>query len=103
VRLVFAEPAATDLEDIIEYIALDDRRAAEAVYRAIVAATELLLAFPALGHPGRLPGTREYSITGLPYIVVYEADTTTVTVLAVFHGARDLRRALATRRKDSEG
>ena len=102
-RLIFAEPAAQDIKDIIAYIALEDRQAAEAVYRAIMKATGLLLEFPALGHPGRLPGTREYSITALPYVLVYQADSSAVTVLAVFHGARDLARALASRRKELGG
>jgi toxin ParE1/3/4 len=103
VRLVFAEPAARDLEDIIAFIALDDRRAAEQVYRTVVSATELLTEFPALGHPGRMPETREYSVAKHPYVIVYEASASTVTVLAVFHGARDLARALASRRREIGG
>ena len=38
-------------------------------------------------------------MTGLPYIVVYEVSAEAVTVLAVFHGARDLARAMAERSK----
>ena len=102
-RLVFAEPAARDLADIVDYVALDDRQAAEAVYRAIISATGLLVEFPSLGHPGRLPGTREYSVAALPYVIVYEADASALTVLAVFHGARDLARALASRRRELDG
>lgn len=99
-RLVFAEPAARDLNDIIEYIALDNPPAAERVFRAIVASAERLADFPEIGHVGRLPDTREFSITGLPYIVVYQIDRDTVTVVAVFHGARDLARSLAARRRE---
>jgi toxin ParE1/3/4 len=99
-RLVFAEPAARDLDDIIAYIALDNRSAAERVYRAIVAAAEQLRDFPEIGHAGRLPGVRELTVVSLPYIVVYQADGETVTVLAVFHGARDLVRALEERRQE---
>ncbi len=65
-RLVFAEPAARDLEDIIDYIALDSSKAAEGVYRAIVAAAGRLKDFPESGHPGRASGTRELSVTALP-------------------------------------
>jgi toxin ParE1/3/4 len=102
VRLVFAEPAARDLDDIIDYIALDNPHAAETVYRAVVAAVQRLQDFPEIGHAGRLPNTRELSIVSLPYVFVYEVEADVVTVLAVFHGARDLARALRERRKDPE-
>ena len=96
--MVFAEPAARDLEDIVNYIALDSPSAAEPVFRALVAATEQLCDFPWIGHPGRLPKTRELSVVSLPYVIAYEVDGETVTILAVFHGARDLARALRERR-----
>ena len=97
-RVVFAEPAAADLDDIIDYIALDDPGAAEKVYQAIVTATARLGDFPNIGHAGRVPDTRELSVTSLPYIVVYEVGDGTVTILAVFHAARDLARAMEARR-----
>lgn len=96
--MVFAEPAARDLEEIVDYVALDSLSAAEAVFRAIVAATEQLVDFPRIGHPGRLPATRELSVVSLPYVIVYEADVDAVTILAFFHSARDLARALRERR-----
>jgi len=100
--LVFAEPAARDLEDIIDYIPLDSPKAAEGVYRALVTAAGRLKDFPESGHPGRAPGTRELSVTALPYIIVYEVGVETVTVVAVFHGARHLARAFKERRGEME-
>ena len=101
-RLVFAESAARDLEDIIDYIALDNPPAAQGVYRAIAAAAERLSDLPELGRAGRLPGTRELTVAALPYMIIYEVGAEVVTVLAVFHGARDLAQALAERRKTLE-
>ncbi|MGV8998277.1 MAG: type II toxin-antitoxin system RelE/ParE family toxin [Parvibaculaceae bacterium] len=101
-RLVFAEPAARDLDNIIDYIAIDNLPAAERVYRAIVATAERLKDFPEIGHIGRLPDTRELSVVSLPYIIVYQTGRDAVTVVAVFHGARDLVRALRERRKEIE-
>jgi toxin ParE1/3/4 len=98
VRLAFAEPAAADLDDIIDYIALDNPSAAEGVFRAIRSAAERLADFPEIGRVGRLPGTREFSVVSLPHIIVYEVGADAVTVLDVFHGARDLARALRERR-----
>ncbi len=96
-HLVIAEPAARDLEGIVDYIALDNPVAAENVYRGIVRAAERLTEFPALGRPGRHPATRELSISNLPYLIVYEVSAEAVIILAVFHTSRDLARALYDR------
>lgn len=99
-RLVFADPAARDLNDIIDFIARDNPRAAGKVFRAIVAATDRLRDFPEIGHTGRLPNTRELLVASQPYIVAYRLSGDSVTILAVFHGARDLARAFRERRKE---
>ncbi len=96
-QLVIAEPAARDLEGIVDYIALDNPVAAENVYRGIVHAAEKLPEFPALGRPGRHPETRELSVPDLPYLIVYEVSAEAVTILAVFHTSRDLAQALRER------
>ena len=95
--LVIAEPAARDLEGIVDYIALDNPDAAESVYRGIVSAAEKLPEFTALGRPGRHPETRELSIADLPYLIVYEVESEAVTILAVFHTSRDFARVLRDR------
>ena len=100
-QLIIAEPAARDLEGIVDYIALDNPAAAENVYRGIVRAAERLPEFPALGRPGRHPETRELSVSGLPYLLVYEVSADAVTILAVFHTSRDLARALRDRVGDN--
>ena len=100
-QLVIAEPAARDLEGIVDYIALDSPVAAERVYWGIVSAAEKLPEFPALGRPGRHPETRELSIADFPYLVVYEVGPEAVTILAVFHTSRDLAKALNERMQAS--
>lgn len=95
--LLIAEPAARDLESIVDYIAQDNPTAAESTYRAIVRAAEKLPAFPAMGRPGRHPETRELSIADLPYLIVYEVGAEQVTILAVFHTARNLVQAMRER------
>ena len=99
-RLVFTEPAERDLDSIIEYIAHDNPHAAEQVYRAIVEAAERLTGFPAMGRAGRVPGTREFPVSSLPYVIVYQASADVVTIVAVFHTSRDLARALAERKSE---
>lgn len=98
-RLVIAEPAARDLEGIVDFIAVDDPRAAERVYWSIVRVAEKLPAFSSLGRPGRHPETRELSVPDLPYLIVYEVGPAAVTILGVFHTSRDLAKALRGRMK----
>jgi len=97
-RLVFAEPAERDLNNILDYIALDNPSAAETVYRAIVATATRLTDFPGMGRSGRLPGTREFPVSSLPYLIVYEVGVDAVTILAVFHTSRDLAQAFVERK-----
>lgn len=98
-RVAFAAAARRDLGAIVDYIAQDNPVAAEAVFDAIRALAARLADFPEMGHAGRLPDTRELTVTGLPYLIVYQVVRDTVTIIAVFHGARDLVHALAERRK----
>jgi plasmid stabilization system protein ParE len=78
-----------DLEGISAWIAKDNPRAAQASSHAF--SMPLALRGPGLGHAGKVPGTREWVVRGLPYIIVYQPnpDLDELTVLAVFHGARD--------------
>jgi len=97
-RLRFAQAARQDLKDILNYIAQDSPNAAEKVYRAIVASAQRVMEFPRVGRPGRLSGTRELPVPSLPYLIVYEIEAEFVTILAVFHGARNLAQAFSERR-----
>jgi toxin ParE1/3/4 len=45
-----------------------------------------------MGHGGRVPGTQEWLVRGLPYILVYQIDPNEVLILGVFHAARDRER-----------
>jgi plasmid stabilization system protein ParE len=42
-----------------------------------------------MGHIGRVPGTQEWVVRGLPYIIVFEVDADEVVILGVFHAAQD--------------
>ena len=90
----WTDPAQTDLYGIIEYLARDNPDAADRVELRIIAAIEGLTEHPRRGRPGRVAGTREFVVPGLPYIVVYTiakarpAADPEVAVLRVVHGAR---------------
>jgi len=46
--------------------------------------------FPGMGRASVVDGTREWHVSGLPYVIVYKVDRakTRLDVLAVYHGAQ---------------
>jgi toxin ParE1/3/4 len=92
-ELRFTERAEAHLESILDYIHKDNPAAAQRVGHAIRTAAEMLRYFPEVGRRGRVLGTREWVVRGLPYIIVYEVmPDETLIVLGVFHGAQDERK-----------
>ena len=86
-RLNWARDAVSDLDSIEEYIGRDNPEAAFRTFAEIIRQAEILAEHPGLGRPGRIEGTRELVIAGLPYIVAYLHRGDTVTLLRVLHGA----------------
>ncbi|MBI5329824.1 MAG: type II toxin-antitoxin system RelE/ParE family toxin [Betaproteobacteria bacterium] len=82
------EAAVRDLIALRAYIAQDNPPAAARIAQAIRERVALLQAHPMLGRAGRLHGTRELVVSGTPYTVVYLPEADRLTVLRVFHQAR---------------
>ena len=84
--------ALQNLDDEAEYIAKDDPAAAQLVVQRIVDAINLLPDNPALGHVGRVHGTRELVIADTRYIVPYRVKPRLqqIEILRVFHASRRL-------------
>ncbi len=87
-KLGWPAPGLGDLIAIIDYIAADDPIAAHDVIDRIDSAVGRLADHPRLGRPGRIEGTRELVIPGLPYIVAYRIRQDRVQILRVLHAAR---------------
>ncbi len=87
-QLRWSERADNDLAAIVEYIARDDPTAAIDVGDAIERQLKRLKDFPMMGRLGRIRGTRELVIAGLPYIVVYRVLKEEVEIARVLHGAQ---------------
>ena len=87
-RLLWVRRAERSLEAIADAIAQDNPQAAHTLIMTIRAAATRLLDHPALGRPGRVPGTRELVVSGTPYILPYRVQGETVQILHVLHGAR---------------
>jgi plasmid stabilization system protein ParE len=90
-KVIVRARAYDDLAGIVQWIAADSPQNARSVAERIMAAIEQRLAhFPSLGRRGRVDGTREWIVAGLPYVIVYQVDEAreAVVVLGIFHGAQ---------------
>jgi toxin ParE1/3/4 len=89
VKLRWSREAKQDLDDIVEYIALDKPKTARKVIARIRAAVEHLKPHPNMGRSGLLPGTRE--LIEAPFVIVYVIEGDTVYILTVFHCSKPWR------------
>lgn len=80
--------ALKNLDAEAEYIAEDNPKAARVFVQTVWDATQNLATTPAVGRPGRVPGTRELVIDGFQYIVPYRVKGDQVQILRVFHTRR---------------
>jgi toxin ParE1/3/4 len=87
--LIWSPEAIADLVALRDHIEQDNPAAAQRVALHIIHNVETLLPdHPAMGRPGRVPGTRELMIPRTPFIVPYRLEGNTIQVLRIFHGAR---------------
>jgi toxin ParE1/3/4 len=89
-KLRFTLEALSHIAAIHFYIEPKSSIAAAHIRDRIFSDCERLCEFPQLGHVGIVPGTFEWTVSGLPYIIVYEtaANRGELVVLAIFHGAQ---------------
>ena len=91
-RIVVTANAVSDISNIYSWIASDSVARASFVTSRIMDAIDHCIApHPFIGKVGKIAGTREWVVQGLPYIVVYTVDTAreTLTIAGVVHGARN--------------
>lgn len=85
----FTPAARADLLAIRDWIAAEDERAADRTLSRVRQTAMLLGQFPMLGRKGQVADTRELSVTGLPYIIVYAlASEGDLDILTVVHERR---------------
>ena len=99
-KLRWAPLARTQLLEHLAYIAEDDLLAAVRVRDRIVEAGGKLTGFPSIGRPGSEPNTRELTVHGTPYVLIYSADdeAKVVSILAVWHWPSEPRLRLGPER-----
>ena len=92
-RLVIAPRARRDLDDILSYIAAEDRSAAAKMARRFDKTIRLLAEKPFIGPRAGRPGDgtlRRFSVS--PYIIFYRPEATKLDVVRVLHASMDLDR-----------
>jgi toxin ParE1/3/4 len=89
-KLRFTLEALDHIVAIHFYIEPKSARAAAHIVDRIFTDCDRLSVFSEIGHVGMAPGTSEWTVSGLPYIIVYEFDAkkAEVIVLGIFHGAQ---------------
>ena len=92
--VVWSRAALEDMKAQVAFIARENPAAARRVAERIRATGNALQDF-ATGHAGRVAGTYEKSVRGLPYIIAYDIElmngVAAIMVLHVIHAARDWR------------
>jgi len=95
VKLRIAPLASADLDAIWNYIAADSPEAADRVENDLHTAMRLLAEFPGIGHTlpdVDRPGYRFWRVHS--YLIAYRVEVTTLIVVRVVHGSRELRAQL---------
>ena len=87
-KIRWTKRAIRSLASIHSYISKDSPAAATRVAAAIVDATDQLEQFPQSGRTGRIEGTRELVVPGLPYIIPYRVVDDLIVILSVIHTSR---------------
>ena len=86
-RVRGSRKALLNLDTAVEYIAADKPVAAAGVAQRIWDVAQLLAKQPGMGRPGRVAGTRELVVPGLPFVLPYIEDGNSVVILRVMHAS----------------
>ena len=94
-KVIWTEPALSDLHDIIEYIARDSLAYAERFGTRVVQAPRRLQQSPLIGRT--VPEFNDQTIRELmygSYRIIYKIVDQTCSIVAVIHGSRDILKHL---------
>lgn len=87
-RVDWLRLALRDMREIAVYIAQDSTETAKDVMKRIWQEGQGLCLLADRGRPGRVPGTRELVLDGLPYFLAYRVKGKVVQILRVIHTSR---------------
>jgi toxin ParE1/3/4 len=85
----WTESAIDDLNNIVDYIALDSIEQAIILEDTIYQKADKLDAMPMMGKPGRIDGTREF--VAMPnYIIIYHVRNIEPVIIRIKHAALNI-------------
>jgi len=84
-RIRCTRKALGNLDTAVKYIAAESPGNAREVAQKILDSIQLLSGQPGMGWPGRVAGTRELVIPGLPFIVPYAENDGEIVILRIVH------------------
>jgi len=87
-KLRWTRAARNDRDRIYAYILAEQPEAAMRLDDRFRERADQLAELPQLGRAGRVPGTRELSISGNHYLMVYRVDADIVWIVRVLHTAQ---------------
>jgi len=94
-ELIWTEPALSDLNEIAEYIALENLKAARVLVQRVFSAVERLEKHPSSGKiPAEIEGSRYREVVCGPCRVFYRHKRGQVLILYVMRNERELRNFL---------
>ncbi len=85
-KLRWTPRAVADLEEIADYLLAVRPKAWEKLLARIELTLDYLLQFPHMGKVGLASGTREFVLSGTPYILVFRLRDDMVQILSVRDG-----------------
>ncbi len=91
-KIRWLRKALENIEHEATYISRENPAAANELVLRIYNSVALLAGNPTLGHPGRIPGTRELVVPDTRYIIPYRVRPRLkqIEILRVFHASRKL-------------
>ena len=87
-KVYWTRLALADLDRARDFIAAANPRAARDTILRVDKALAALTAFPDMGRPGRLKGTRELVVVGTPFLIPYRLREDRIELLGFIHAAR---------------
>jgi len=87
-QIKWLKTALANLEQAAAYIAKDKPSAARNFVKKTQEVTSLLADNPEMGRKGRVKGTRELIIPGIPYVIIYRVKGERVEIIRLFHTYR---------------
>lgn len=87
-KIIWVTTALNNVDQIAEYISGNNPQAARRIVAKIHDAVRELTRQPYMGRAGRVEGTRELVLTGIPYFIVYRIAGNSIEIIRILHGAQ---------------